>query len=111
MTTLTTAKAITLSLAIALAYTAAAESFNDRGEDFLTQSKPGPPSAAVAVAAAPSHFNDRSGDFPAHLKSGPRVLPQAVAITPSHFNDRGDPDRSLTPAVTEPAPLTVGAEP
>jgi hypothetical protein len=111
MMTLTTAKAITLSLAIGLAYTAAAESFNDRGEDFLTQIKPGLPSAAVEVVASPSHFNDRSGDFPAYLQSGPRVLQQAVAVTPSHFNDRGDPDRSLTPAVTEPSPLTAGAEP
>jgi len=111
MTTLTTAKAITLSLAIALAYTAAADSFNDRGEDFLTQIKPGLPPSAVEVAASPSHFNDRSGNFPAHLQSGHRVLQQAVAVTPSHFNDRGDPDRSMTPSVTEPSPLTAGAEP
>lgn len=111
MTTLTTATAMTVSLTLGLAYTAAAEPFNDRGEDFLIQSKPGLPSSAVEVTASPSHFNDRSGNFPAHLKSGARGLPPAVAVTSSHFNDRSDPDRSLTPAVTASSPLTAGAEP
>ncbi len=79
MSTLT--KAIVLGFSIGLANSAAAEHFNDRGEDFIAGVKP-----------------DLQAQYP------------VVAVTPSHFNDRGDDYLATAPAGSEMSPATAGAE-
>lgn len=109
MNTFTIAKAIALSLAIGLAHAATAESFNDRGEDFLTQVKPGPQPPSAGVVLTQSHFNDQGEDFLTQVKPGSRVSHPAVVMSLSHFNDRGDADQGMAPVITGASPLTAGA--
>lgn len=108
MSTLT--KAIVLGFSIGLANSAAAEHFNDRGEDFIAGVKPSLQAPSPVVAVTPNHFNDRGEDFIARVKPGPQALYPVVAVTPNHFNDRGDDYLAAAPAGSGVSPATVGAE-
>jgi hypothetical protein len=108
MSTLT--KAMVLGFSIGLANSAAAEHFNDRGEDFIAGVKPSPQASSPVVAVTSSHFNDRGEDFITSVKPSSQAPSPVVTVTPSHFNDRGDDYLAAAPAGSGMSPATAGAE-
>ena len=79
------------ALLSALAITvASAETFNDRGDDFITRVQPGSQAQYPAVAVTSSHFTDQGEDFIASVQPGSQAQYPAVVATSSHFTDRGE---------------------
>ncbi|MBK7983980.1 MAG: hypothetical protein IPP10_03050 [Candidatus Competibacteraceae bacterium] len=79
--------AIALGLAGGLASAAHAESFNDRGEDFIASVKPDPRTQRQPVGILLSGFNDRSEAYAVRVAATPNKPLNDIRITHSGFND------------------------
>ena len=82
---------IALSSTLALSAPAAAESFNDRGADFIATVPAGSQSSLGPVIARPSGFNEHSTYYDATVAPiDSNTMRQPVTAVIMSFNDRGD---------------------
>ncbi|MBK8184576.1 MAG: hypothetical protein IPK63_17545 [Candidatus Competibacteraceae bacterium] len=80
---------IAIALGFAGSFTAAhAESFNQRGEDFIASVKPDPKIQRQSVGILPSGFNERGYDHTVMIAARSNKPLNDVRLSLTGFNDR-----------------------